>query len=574
MSGRRGSGRERNPRGSQKRKAAVDIEIVVKTEDESETLADSDKEPESAEMETRWEWLSDGDLWMVYADDLNIQINQAFSTGRQSVAISPEIGISLVVDLRNMVQKNKKSGYQRPIRLAVKEQDQFFVWQWLSDDDSWISYDAKTSIFLETALHTDSKIVSLSLGGKTYIIDLGAMVQKNTMTQYERQIQRCLSVALDASMDDENDSLSNGPSSAKRFCGSRSVDSGDSESEESKEHIRTILLKGKAPVDPECSSKLGKAHVYSEGEDVYDVMLNQEALRQHFMTDCFREQDWELQKANLKLSHQRMSINVKHLIQQVETHPELWDASSDGYSDRQAREDAWTNIFRHLYPTWDAFTTKDQGIIEKDIKNRWRSVRDRFRKEMSMEEKSGTSPSKRKPYQYMQLLMFLRQARQPPQTSSGLDKEMGMPLAKESEPLEGSSVPIVVETEQVNTDFAVAGQSTEPVPPPRVPPSKSGGKCIIRSRAKITQELDDEILALLRRTWAEDDADAFSRTLADRIRWLPEPSRSRFMAYVLSSVEYFLPPFYPPEVDTLVANLRMACTPQSGSSQFQSPQSQ
>ncbi|KAG8596528.1 hypothetical protein GDO81_001957 [Engystomops pustulosus] len=533
MSGRRGSGRERNPRGSQKRKAAVDIEIVVKTEDESETLADSDKEPESAEMETRWEWLSDGDLWMVYADDLNIQINQAFSTGRQSVAISPEIGISLVVDLRNMVQKNKKSGYQRPIRLAVKEQDQFFVWQWLSDDDSWISYDAKTSIFLETALHTDSKIVSLSLGGKTYIIDLGAMVQKNTMTQYERQIQRCLSVALDASMDDENDSLSNGPSSAKRFCGSRSVDSGDSESEESKEHIRTILLKGKAPVDPECSSKLGKAHVYSEGEDVYDVMLNQ-----------------------------------------VETHPELWDASSDGYSDRQAREDAWTNIFRHLYPTWDAFTTKDQGIIEKDIKNRWRSVRDRFRKEMSMEEKSGTSPSKRKPYQYMQLLMFLRQARQPPQTSSGLDKEMGMPLAKESEPLEGSSVPIVVETEQVNTDFAVAGQSTEPVPPPRVPPSKSGGKCIIRSRAKITQELDDEILALLRRTWAEDDADAFSRTLADRIRWLPEPSRSRFMAYVLSSVEYFLPPFYPPEVDTLVANLRMACTPQSGSSQFQSPQSQ
>ncbi|XP_072005479.1 poly [ADP-ribose] polymerase 2 isoform X1 [Engystomops pustulosus] len=279
MSGRRGSGRERNPRGSQKRKAAVDIEIVVKTEDESETLADSDKEPESAEMETRWEWLSDGDLWMVYADDLNIQINQAFSTGRQSVAISPEIGISLVVDLRNMVQKNKKSGYQRPIRLAVKEQDQFFVWQWLSDDDSWISYDAKTSIFLETALHTDSKIVSLSLGGKTYIIDLGAMVQKNTMTQYERQIQRCLSVALDASMDDENDSLSNGPSSAKRFCGSRSVDSGDSESEESKEHIRTILLKGKAPVDPECSSKLGKAHVYSEGEDVYDVMLNQTNLQ-------------------------------------------------------------------------------------------------------------------------------------------------------------------------------------------------------------------------------------------------------------------------------------------------------
>lgn len=261
-------------------------------------------------------------------------------------------------------------------------------------------------------------------------------------------------------------------------------------------------------------------------------------------------------------------------VMQVETHPELWDAAAEGYSDRQAREDAWTSIFRHLYPSWDGLTAKEQGTIEKDVKNRWRSVRDRFRKEMSMEEKTGSSPSKRKPYQYIHQLMFLRQTRQPCPTSSGLDKEMGLPLPKESEPLEGSSVPAAVETEGANTDFAVAGQSTEPVPPPRVPPAKMGGKCIIRSRAKITQELDDEILALLRRTWAEDDADAFSRTLADRIRWLPEPSRSRFMAYVLSSVEYFLPPFYPPEVDTLVANLRMACTPQTGSSQFQSPQSQ
>ncbi|XP_056384553.1 poly [ADP-ribose] polymerase 2 isoform X2 [Hyla sarda] len=264
-------------RGPQKRKAEVNLEIVVKTEDESDVLADSDKD---SELETRWEWLSDADLWMVYTEDLNNQINQAFSTGKHSVTISPDLGISFQVDLRNMVQKNKKSGYQRPIRLAVKEQDQFFVWQWLSDDESWISYDAKTSIFLETALHTDSKIVSLSLGGKHYTIDLGAMVQKNTQTQYERQIQRCLSVALDASADDDDDdSISNGPSAAKRLRGNMSIESGDSESEDSKEHIRTIVLKGKAPVDAECSSKLGKAHVYSEGEDVYDVMLNQTNLQ-------------------------------------------------------------------------------------------------------------------------------------------------------------------------------------------------------------------------------------------------------------------------------------------------------
>ena len=39
--------------------------------------------------------------------------------------------------------------------------------------------------------------------------------------------------------------------------------------------VKTVVVKGKAPVDPECSAKLKVAHVYYEGNDVYDVMLNQ-----------------------------------------------------------------------------------------------------------------------------------------------------------------------------------------------------------------------------------------------------------------------------------------------------------
>ncbi|KAK2191455.1 hypothetical protein NP493_53g17011 [Ridgeia piscesae] len=42
--------------------------------------------------------------------------------------------------------------------------------------------------------------------------------------------------------------------------------------------VRTVVLKGKAPVDPECTAKLKVAHVYYEGNDVYDVMLNQTNL--------------------------------------------------------------------------------------------------------------------------------------------------------------------------------------------------------------------------------------------------------------------------------------------------------
>ncbi|XP_061654502.1 poly [ADP-ribose] polymerase 2 isoform X3 [Phyllopteryx taeniolatus] len=45
------------------------------------------------------------------------------------------------------------------------------------------------------------------------------------------------------------------------------------------EVVKTVVMKGKAPVDTECKAKLGKAHIYSEGADVYDVMMNQTNLQ-------------------------------------------------------------------------------------------------------------------------------------------------------------------------------------------------------------------------------------------------------------------------------------------------------
>ena len=42
--------------------------------------------------------------------------------------------------------------------------------------------------------------------------------------------------------------------------------------------VKTVLMKGAAPVDPECNEKQGSAHVYCEGKNIYDVMLNQVTL--------------------------------------------------------------------------------------------------------------------------------------------------------------------------------------------------------------------------------------------------------------------------------------------------------
>ncbi|OCU01585.1 poly [ADP-ribose] polymerase 2 isoform X1 [Xenopus laevis] len=207
-----------------------------------------------------------------------------FSTGKRFVKVSPAAGVSLQIDMQKMVQKNIQSGFQRPVRLVVQDCDKYFVWQWRSDKGAWISYDACTCVALEAGFQSKAKVVPVSLGDHTYIIDLQKMVQKNSQTQFERQIQRCLSSSDLAPM---KKSIIRAP--AKRARGSKSVKNVEYESEQNKEQVRTLLMKGKAPVDPECSNKLGEAHVFYEGNDVYDVTLNQTNL-QHNNNKFYRIQ--------------------------------------------------------------------------------------------------------------------------------------------------------------------------------------------------------------------------------------------------------------------------------------------
>ncbi|KAJ8303190.1 hypothetical protein KUTeg_019586 [Tegillarca granosa] len=78
-------------------------------------------------------------------------------------------------------------------------------------------------------------------------------------------------------MDEEEEDVkpatkSKGKSAAK--SGGKAGKSGRSGGEEGPK-VKTLVLKGKAPVDPECSTMLGKSHVFYEGKDVWDCMLNQ-----------------------------------------------------------------------------------------------------------------------------------------------------------------------------------------------------------------------------------------------------------------------------------------------------------
>ncbi|KAM4026835.1 uncharacterized protein ACNLHF_022700 [Anomaloglossus baeobatrachus] len=115
--------------------------------------------------------------------------------------------------------------------------------------------------------------------------------------------------------------------------------------------------------------------------------------------------------------YNRMSIDVKKLIDLVENKPGLWDPASPDiffFFNKHKRHGWWTQICRDLFPLWDEAALQLQIEIAKDIKNLWRSVKDLFQKEMMKATKSGSAaPTKKCTFEdELQFLVTERRVRQ------------------------------------------------------------------------------------------------------------------------------------------------------------------
>ncbi|XP_065421548.1 poly [ADP-ribose] polymerase 2 isoform X9 [Chrysemys picta bellii] len=185
-------------------------------------------------LELRWEWQDSGGTWHRFVPEQSEVLTQAARAGKPSVAVGSR------VDLRRMVQRDGQTGQDRCVAAAVQDQDSYFMWCWQGDEEGqWLPYPADTCLALERARRGDGgPSLEVTFSRTRYTLDTAQMTQTNIRTGYQRRMERRES-----------------------------------------EVIKTLIVKGKAPVDPECLAKLGKAHIYCEGDDVYDVMLNQTNLQ-------------------------------------------------------------------------------------------------------------------------------------------------------------------------------------------------------------------------------------------------------------------------------------------------------
>ncbi|XP_041376216.1 poly [ADP-ribose] polymerase 2-like [Gigantopelta aegis] len=256
----------------------------------------------------RWEWEGDGGQWTQFPHKWKLAITKAYNEDKNDFEFSVGRGVRLAVVFSKMLQKNKKTGFSRRVRFCVQSNKatDFYAWQWKDESGKWSPYSPKITEDLELAHSKDpSTDLEFDVGGTTYRIDFSAMTQVNTKTDFSRAISREKSDAVLTDVKDEEDddmdistaskaagdasskskkSSAKSSTAAAKSKGKTSAQSGRSKStkvkkeegeEEEEVKVRTVIVKGRAPVDPECVTMAGKAHVFFEGNDVWDCMLNQ-----------------------------------------------------------------------------------------------------------------------------------------------------------------------------------------------------------------------------------------------------------------------------------------------------------
>ncbi|XP_044147103.1 bromodomain-containing protein 4-like [Bufo gargarizans] len=214
-------------------------------------------------------------------------------------------------------------------------------------------------------------------------------------------------------------------------------------------------------------------------------------------------------------------MDVEKLIVLVQDRPCLWDLRCSEYQDRYKKDAAWEEVTQDLFAAiWQTTKGQSRRNLIEEVKNRWRSCRDQFRKEMRKQGRSGAGLPKKRPYLFREQLMFLRAVMDLRPTEDNLEED-----EEESAPQLSSAC----------DEEPTAGQQESlpgPTPGPSEPPAASGADSPplplalpIRSRRRANPPAESnvnvQVLDYLSRARQEDHHDMFARSLAHYMRQLP-----------------------------------------------------
>ncbi|XP_069604996.1 uncharacterized protein [Ranitomeya imitator] len=209
-----------------------------------------------------------------------------------------------------------------------------------------------------------------------------------------------------------------------------------------------------------------------------------------------------------------------------------------------------------MFPDWDRYPGATQQKIDKDVRQRWRSIRDRFTQFLNDCSKSGSSPSKTK-FPFSEELQFIVTSRTLRKTEGNMsaadledsDTEDG---AGSSSGVGGTISPSIptasaesasTSAAAASTSASAAAEASDSVEAVRVEKRAVYPVAAEKKKTKTKKNQEDQTvqiacdtLDLLKKSTTDDHCDSFAITVARKTRSLPPDRQSLFMSMVQMSL--------------------------------------
>ncbi|XP_075181275.1 uncharacterized protein LOC142254118 [Anomaloglossus baeobatrachus] len=102
-------------------------------------------------------------------------------------------------------------------------------------------------------------------------------------------------------------------------------------------------------------------------------------------------------------------INIDLLIDEVREREPLWNMADRRHADSIVTRRLWDEVCHAAIEGWGELNSRGQKKARDKLQKRWRSIRDRFKKELNQEMQAPSgSGGRRSKYRYFRALSFLR----------------------------------------------------------------------------------------------------------------------------------------------------------------------
>ncbi|RXG51670.1 hypothetical protein Avbf_07392 [Armadillidium vulgare] len=216
-------------------------------------------------------------------------------------------------------------------------------------------------------------------------------------------------------------------------------------------------------------------------------------------------------------------FDVDKFIIFVEQNPPIWDRRTKDYTDRVLRDKCWYLVGENMFDGWMVLTDEAKQEQVKEMKKKWRHIRDSYLKYIN-QGKHGEPASKKKKYVYADALMFLRQTFVKKNLKNGTededDADMQLQQRDEANVIEATNS--VMRLIQQRSGAPEIG-----TPLKKSNTRKSGG---YTSQSKLTEKLESSSS----KSDQEDDGDkSFLLSLLPYLKKLNEEQKLDFRLYAL-----------------------------------------